>query len=222
MERKGLERFAPLSGVVVLIFAVAAFILGGESPDVDEGTNEIVSYWKDDDSKLMFSAVLETLAALALVWFGASLRQAIARTEGGTHRLANLVFAGTIVLGTGVATDATIVFATAEAADEASPAAIETLNALYSGFFLPMALGASLLLLALALACLRTGVFPSWLGWVLVLMFIVGVTPVGFVSFLLTILLVAVLGVVLFLREGKDTASGDAAGIPGAGAPPPA
>jgi hypothetical protein len=222
MERRGLERFAPLAGVLFLALGVVAFILAGESPGLDDSPREIVDYWKDDDSKLMVSAGLETLAALALVWFGASLRGAVAEAEGGTRRLANLLFAGFIAMGVGIATDAAIVFATADAADEASPTVIETLNALYTGFFFPLVLGLGLVLLALALAILRTGIFPKWLGWVLVVAFVVTCTPAGFITFLLSFVLFAVLGVVLFLREGKTTGPGQAAGMPGAGAPPPA
>jgi hypothetical protein len=222
MQKRGLERFAPLAGVLFLALGVAAFILGGESPGVDDSTKEIVEYWRDDDSKLMVSAGLETLAALALVWFGASLRGVVAEAEGGVRRLANLLFAGFIAMGVGIATDAAIVFATADAADDAPPVVIESLNALYNGFFFPLVLGLALILLALALAILRTGIFPKWLGWLLVVAAVVTCTPAGFITFLLSFVLFAVLGVVLFLREGKKPAAAGADGIPGAGAPPPA
>ena len=47
---------------------------------------------------------------------------------------------------------------------------------------------------------LRSGVLPKWLGWVAVVLAVVGLTPVGFVAFIGAGLLIAVISVILAMR----------------------
>ena len=57
---------------------------------------------------------------------------------------------------------------------------------------------------------------PRWLGFLLVAVGILCLTPIGFIGFLLTLLWIGALGVVLFLRGTSDH---DGAVGPGASAP---
>jgi hypothetical protein len=216
MQRGRLERFAPLTGVAFFVFAVASFIVGGESPDVDDSTSKVVEFWRDNDVENVIGALLGGLASLSLIWFGASLRSSILRIEGEPGRLGILAFAGALCAGIGVAIDSALQFATADAADELPAESIQTLNALYSDLFIPLTVGFAILLLAIGLAALRGGFLPRWLGWILSFIWILFFSPAGFFLFLATVLFMGVLSVVLFRREG-------AAAPPGlAGPPPPA
>ena len=55
---------------------------------------------------------------------------------------------------------------------------------------------------------IRSGVLPKWLGWVMVALGVVGVTPIGFISFLGSAILVLVLSIWLSLRARSAPATG--------------
>jgi hypothetical protein len=201
MQRGRLERFAPLTGAAFFVLALASFIVGGESPDVNDSTAKVVEFWKDNDVENVISALLGALAAFSLIWFGASLRSSILRIEGEPGRLGILAFAGTVCAGVGGAISSALQFTTADAADDLPAESIQTLNALYSDMFIPFTVGFAILLLAVGLASLRGGFLPRWLGWILSFIWIIFFTPAGFFLFLATILFIGVLGVVLFRRQ---------------------
>jgi hypothetical protein len=62
---------------------------------------------------------------------------------------------------------------------------------------------------------LSTGLLPRWLGWVVLVVALISVSPLGFFAFPLTGLLVIVLSVWLTMRERSASA-------PPPAAPPPA
>ena len=85
MQESRYERFAPLAGVAFFILVIASFATFGDGPPgADEPVREITSFWADNDAKLAVSVVLEGLGALALVFFGAILAQALRPPDGGS------------------------------------------------------------------------------------------------------------------------------------------
>jgi hypothetical protein len=48
-ESRGLQRFAPLTGVVFVALIVLAIIIGGETPDNDDSRQAIVDFWSEND-----------------------------------------------------------------------------------------------------------------------------------------------------------------------------
>ena len=209
------ERFAPLAGVVFFLLAVAAGIVGGETPSADDPTGEVVSFWEDEEGKQIAASLLIAWASLFFVWFAASWRAAIAGAEGGAGRLASIVYGGALIFATGAALLAGLSFGAAETAGDVPPAVTQTLSVLSSELFFPLAVGISLFLLGSGVAILRTRVLPVWLGWVALLLGILAVTPAGFFAFLAAILLTVVFSILLFLRAGA-AAGGP---TPPAGAP---
>jgi hypothetical protein len=113
---------------------------------------------------------------------------------------------GFAIVGVGAAIDNTILFAQAEAADKVNPVAVQALQALWDNDFLPLALGVLCFLWATGVTVIRTGVFPKWLGWVMILLGIAGMTPVGFASAIGAGLLVVILSVMLTLRARREIA----------------
>ena len=222
METSRTSRFAPLAGVLFLLIAVAAFALSNDTPSTDDSAAKVADYWRDNDTKEAIASILGALGAAVFVWFGASLREAIARREGGTGRLATLTFAGTVIFAVGLTTNCSIEFATAIAADDVPDEVTQTLSTLYDGFFLPMTTGIALMFAASGLAALRTGFLPRWLGIVQLIAAALLFTPAGFFVFIASIVWVAAISVVLFRRGDTDAlppATGTAAP---AASPPPA
>jgi hypothetical protein len=201
MQRKDLARFAPLSGVLFLVLAVIAGALAGEPPDADESALEHLEYWKDKEGSQVGAAIVGAYAAGALVWFAASVRDAIARVEPGPSRLASISFGGAVLVAAGLTVNSSIQFATADSVDELSPDTVHALSILYTKFFFPMALGTALFLFAAGLAGLRHGAFDRRLAWLAILIAVPAITPAGPFVFIAMIIWSAIAGIVLYRKK---------------------
>jgi hypothetical protein len=199
-----LERLAPLTGVGFLILVLVGFAVGGETPDNDDPTAEVVSFWQEEDARQVVTACLIGVAALLLVWFGGSLRRTISRAEGGDGRLAAISFAGSVIAAVGILLFGSLTFAAASLADEVPPEVIHTISVLNNVLFFPFSGGAALLLLASGIAFVYTAVLPRWLGWIAIVIAVLIVTPLGFFGLLAWLLWVAVVSILLYVR-GADT-----------------
>jgi hypothetical protein len=206
-----LERLAPLTGAVFVVLVVVAFAVGGETPDNDDSTAEIVAFWREDDAQQVVTAYLIGIAALLLVWFGGSLRRTISRAEGGDGRLAAIAFAGSVIASVGILLFGSLTFAAATLADEVPPEVIHTISALNNVLFFPLTGGAALMLLASGLAFIYTAALPRWLGWTSVVIGVVILTPLGFFGLLAWLVWVAVVSILLYPR-GADVAPGQPIG----------
>jgi hypothetical protein len=217
MTRTRTERLAPLTGIVFVVLIVVAAVLTGGSPDADESRQDVVSYWKDNDTKQAIGSALIGYASIFIVWFGAVLRTALRRAgDEATDRLAAISFAGAVFFGVGITTAAGITFAVAGTADDVSAGVTETLSALSNYYFIPIIPGAVLFLLPAGLAARRSAVLPSWLAWAGIVVGILIGTPVGFVVFPVAGLWILIVSVVL-LRGGNT--GGEPTAEPSLGGP---
>ena len=193
----------PLTGVVFVVLTVVALTMGGEAPDPDDPIREVVEYWVDNEGALIIGSVLEGLAAVALIFFAATLRRALRRGEDGAGVLSVAAMGGGIVAAAGVGVDSAFRFALGDLAGEVEPGVIVTLNAVWSDFFLPMVIGLATLILATSLAALRTRFIPVWLAWIGVLLCVVFFTPAGFVAFLVSALWILIVSILLWRGEAS-------------------
>ena len=198
--------WAPLTGLAFVVVAIIAFVVGGEPPDSKHPAGEIANFYKDNQSSIQLSAALITLAALLLIFFAGYLRRELRQAEGEGGVLSLVAFSGAIVLAVGAAIDATLGFAMADAADHIQPAQLQTLQALWDNDFLPLALGTDVLLLAAGLSIVRHRALAPWLGWVAVVLGVIGLTPVGFIAPLGGAVWVAIVSVMLALRARGSAA----------------
>jgi hypothetical protein len=86
-------------------------------------------------------------------------------------------------------------------ADDIDPTGVQTLQALWDNDFVPIALGVLLFLWATGISVVRSGVLPKWIGWIMILLGVVALTPIGFVSFIASAVLILVISILLALRE---------------------
>jgi hypothetical protein len=213
MPERSLARFAPLTGAAFVVLTAIAFIVAGEPPDFDAPASEVIEFYRDHEGANVFGSVLLGLTSVLLIFFSASVRRALRRSEDGSGVLSAAAFGSGIVAATGFATGAAIHFALTEFAnsDGITPGAVQALNALDVNFFFPFGVGIAALVLATGLAALRTRVIPIWLAWVAVVLFVVSFTPIGFVGFLLSGLWIIVVSILLWRAEER-------AELPSAGA----
>jgi hypothetical protein len=204
--------WVPLTGVAFVVFAVVGAVISGEPPGADDPVQEIVSHYEDNKDSVEFGALFIVIAALLFVFFAGFVRKVLDREAGGRSMLPTVALVGAGIFATGAAIDATISFALAEAADDIDPTAVQALQALWDNDFMPLALGTALFFLATGLAVVRYGGMPAWLGWIAVLLGVIGVTPIGFVSFMAGGLWVLGVSVLLALRARKTGGAGPAPG----------
>jgi hypothetical protein len=194
------EMLAPLTGVALIVVVILGFAIGGEPPGADSSAEEIVDFYVDNDSSVMFGAALEGFAATLLIFFAGFLRQVLRAAEGEGHMLSAVAMAGAIVIAVGLAFDATLSFALAETAEDLEPASVQTLQALWENDFVPFAVGFQVFLLASGISILRHGALPKWLGWVAIVLAVIAITPIGFIAAGLGTVWILIVSVISTLR----------------------
>jgi hypothetical protein len=194
------EWLVPLTGVAFIVVGIASFIISGEPKSADEPVNEVVDFYLDNKDEIQISAVLGTGASALLIFFAAYLRKVLRAAAGPGEMLSLVSFLGLAFVAMGFAIDGTIMFALAEAADDIDPIAVQSLQALWDNDFLPIMLGLLAFLWATGISVIRSGALPRWLGWIMIVLGIAAVTPIGFVSFLGAAILVLIISIMLSLR----------------------
>ncbi|GMU77489.1 MAG: hypothetical protein AMXMBFR46_02890 [Acidimicrobiia bacterium] len=191
-----------LTGVLFVVLLVIGFVIGGESPDSDAPRREVVEYWADHDDQNTIGSAIEAAAAVALLFFSATLYRST-KSWGDDGTLPAAAFAGGIVAAAGVGVDAAIRFTAADVADKIDPATLQTLSIMWADFFFPMVVGLATLILATSILGWRSRALPVWLAVVGILLTIAFFTPVGFAAFLLSAVWIIVLSVLLWRRGAR-------------------
>jgi hypothetical protein len=189
----------PLTGLAFVVLAIISFVVGGEPKDATHPAAEIVSWYVDHKDSVMASAFIGVAAMVLLVFFGAYLREVL-RAAGGGAMLSLVSFIGIVVVAIGLAFDTTIQIAISERADDIDPIAVQSLQALWDNDFVPIALGILLFLWATGISVVRTGALPKWIGWIMLALGVIALTPIGFASFIGTALLILVISILLSAR----------------------
>ena len=217
VEKKGMERFAPLSGLAFLVLAVVAFSIAGEPPDADSPAVAYQAHWRDHESEQVASAIIAAYAAVAFLWFAGSVREAVARVEPGAARLGSLVMGGAALVSTGILITCALQLIAAERANDVSPDVTKTMGLLYENFWFPMAGGMAVFMLAAGIGAVRHGAFDARLGWIAIGLGLISLTPAGLVAFVGSMIWAALAAVVLYRK--KDPV-GSGAEPPQRGGPP--
>jgi hypothetical protein len=218
------EWLAPLTGVAFVVIGIIAFLIGGEPKSADEPLNEVVDWYIDNKDSVQIGAVVGVGASLLLIFFGAYLRKVLRAAGGEADVLPLVSFIGLVLIALGFAIDATISFAAAEAADEVrtvgnpdgeiNPVTVQALQALWDNDFLPIMLGVLAFLWATGLSVIKTGALPKWIGWVMIALGIISLTPLGFIGFIGAAILVLVISVMLSLRLRSGPPAAERLGTP--------
>jgi hypothetical protein len=197
----------PLIGVLSIVVLIVGFAVSGEPPDTDEGAQEAVDFYLDNEGSVMAGSVIQGVAAALFVFFGGILRVFLREAEGARPVLSAVAFGGLVIFAVGMAIDATINFALAEEAENIDPVATHALVALWSNDFLPFAVGLLTFMIATGIVIVRTGVLPQWLGWAAIVVAITIPTPIGFVGFIGSGLFVIIISVVMAMQARNSGAA---------------
>jgi hypothetical protein len=198
--RDSREWLVPLTGVAAVVVVIVSFIVSGEPKDADHPAGEIAEWYIDNKDSVQIGAIIGAAGAVLLVFFGAYMRKVLRAAEGNNAMLPILPLIGLTIVAVGGAIDNTILFATAEAADDITPESVQTLQALWDNDFIPFQVGILVFLWSVGLSVIRTGVLPKWLGWVAIVLGVLGVTPIGFLAFAGGALWILVVSILLSVR----------------------
>jgi MFS family permease len=202
---------ALLSGVVFVVLVVLAFaVFGGDTPEVKASGAKVASYYSDHNDREQAAVFVLIIATLFAGIFVASLWAAFRWASASPTWSAVALIGGIVAIG-GFLVAGGIHLALAEAADKHySPDTLRVLNALDSDSYPAFGLGMALLMLGSGGALVTSAVFPTWLGWVGIVVGILGFTPAGFFAFLLSGVWVIVLSIVCFRRLSQGDEPGPA------------
>lgn len=203
------KRLAPLTGVVFVALLVASFIVSGNTPNSDASAQEVASFYNSHGTSQNVSALLGGLSVIFFLFFLGILRAELRRREEGPGVLSATAFAGGILTAVGGATFAGFTIALADNPDKVDPVASQALNVLSNDFFITLAAGTLVFLIAGGIAMVRFTAFPTWLGWAGIVIGVLWITPAFFVAGPGALLWVLVVSILLSQRA-----------VPAATAPP--
>ena len=158
------ERWARGAGIGFVIFAVAAFVVGGETPSVGDPVQDVVSYYDGDRGKVLVSSALFAIALGFWLWFAGTLVNNFReRGEGrvaGTVIGAVAVFASVQFVTTGL--NAVLAYSVAGSGD---PGVSKALFDLTWALDALAAVPSALFFFAASVGLRRTRMVPAWLAW---------------------------------------------------------
>jgi hypothetical protein len=209
-------RYAPLAGILAAVMVVAAALIGGETPSADDSASSIISFWRDNDTKELWSAVLLGWAAIPLVFFAGCLRSALRAGESSSGGWSSVAFGGLVIFAVGILINAGVQISLADVADSDKTGAgtILSLNALNNTMWMPLIGGIGIALLGFAIGAMRLKLFPTWLRWLALVNGLICISPVGFIGLMLSVIWFVAASIVMYRASG-DKQSTDPA-------PPPA
>jgi preprotein translocase subunit YajC len=214
MSTSRLERLAPLTGVLFAIVIFAGVFTGGETPDAGDSPARVVTYFATHRSEAELSSLLFAIGFLIFLFFAASLRSFLRRTEGA-EGLAALALAGAVVMTGGALLASTIEYALAHELHNLTPAGAQILNLLSNEVGLVMLVGGGfVLMVASGLAILRGAPVPRWLGWAAIAIGILAlVLPIAFIALLLLLIWILVTSIFIYRRQASPASGGVTPGV---------
>jgi hypothetical protein len=210
---RGLERFAPLTGLVFVVLVIVSAIVVGETPSADDGAAKAVGWWAANKDEVIAGSIIAAISTAFMLWFAGVWRATLAASEGPGSRLANTAFAGLIVAAVGWMALFSFGFMAADTSGDVPAQVTWTLSVVQADFFFPLAVGFAVFLLASGLAMVRGAAFPDWPGWVALVLGVACLTPGGFFGVLGGLAWILGISIMLFLR-GAPTMPGTPAAHP--------
>jgi hypothetical protein len=157
------ERWARAAGIGFVVFTVLAFVVGGETPAMNDSAADVVSYY-GDRGQVLTSSVLFAVAIGLWIWFAGTVANNL--RERGQGRVAATIigavaaFASLQFVATGL--NSVIAHSVARTGDEGVTRALFQLT---WALDVVAAVPSAVFFVAASAGLLRTRMIPAWLGW---------------------------------------------------------
>lgn len=160
------ERWAAATGVAFVVLAVIGFVFAPDLPKTGASSDEILSWFRDNDTAVARQAFFFGLAVMAFLWFIGTLAASIRRAENDP---AGRLPAITVVSGATAAAlylgGTAAILGAADAAGELEAGTARALYELGTGAFLLTDFVAATFVVAVSLAVIRTALLPAWIAY---------------------------------------------------------
>lgn len=202
--RLSTERWTGAAGLGFVVAYVAAFAMGIE---VGPSDREILDYYADSGHRTreVVAFFLIAAAALCLMLFSHGVRVVIDRAGSTVSSAARIAFTGgvaaSVLILAGDALSRATAFSSMDAEFQLEPNTRRLFENAGFLLFVCGALAAILLTAGVAVAALRHGALPRWLGWSSVVTAVLLPLAIGFVGFLVFLLWVLLMSGRLALRQ---------------------
>lgn len=197
------DRLAPWTGIAFVVLVVLGAVTAGSAPSAAASGTKVIAFYSDHRSAVHTSAVLLTLAFIALLLFAGVLR--VFLRQRGSDGLAATLLAGAAILTVGQAISASLSWALSDTPSALSPDAAQALNVAANDLVLVSAAGWFIFAVTAWVVVLRYGGLPKWMGWVSLVIAVLVVSPAEFIAFLLFVGWIAVAAVLMIVRSPKPT-----------------
>ena len=157
------ERWARAAGIGFVVFAILAFVVGGETPSVGDPVEDVVSYYDGDRGQVLVSSFLFALALGFWIWFAGALANTL--RERGEGRVAATIVGAVAAFVSlqlvGTALNAVLAYSVAGSGEEGVTKALFDLT-----WTVDVLAGvpSAVFFLAAALGLRRTSLLPGWLS----------------------------------------------------------
>jgi hypothetical protein len=158
------ERWARAGGIGFVLFAIAAFVVGGEPPMVSDSAEEVVSYYDGERWQVLASSFLFVVGLILLLWFAGAIANAL-REKGEGRVGATLIAAVTAFVSLQIVLTGISAALAHSVAAEADPDVVRALNSLSWVLDMLAALPGAVFALTAAIGLRRAQMIPSWLSW---------------------------------------------------------
>ena len=205
-----MRRSVGVIGIVfVILFLISSFMMP-TTPDSHASVAKAVAFYHKHRGVVIASAWVIELAILVGVFFFWFLRDYLGRTDAD-RTFATIGFAGALLFAVSGGVSAGINFALGDSVTHVSGIATQTLNVLQNDLATFIAgPGVGIFLIATAIVCIRSAVLPRWLGWVGIVLAVLGLA-VPFFAPPAAGLWVLIASIVIVVRE-RGTSGGAARG----------
>ena len=192
---------APATGIVFIALVIVCIIVLGEGQDAtDKSAEQIATFYQDNEDEQTIGSFVVGLASVFFLFFAGWLRKLLRDAEGPGGVLSAVSFAGAIVFATGASIVATMNLALADLANDIDPVALQAINGITWDYYIPFLVGIGPFLFASGLCAVRTGALPKWLGWIAIVLGVIGFTPVGFFALVAGLAWILVVSVMFTVR----------------------
>lgn len=196
-----LRRLAPLTGIVFAVLLVVTFA-SPSTPSVHDTGVQVINHYKDHKNAHLIGDLAGGLGVIFFLFFISSLRGYF-RDKEGADGLSRAAFAGGILIAVGGAIFTSLDVALIDARNDITPQAAQAINVLSNDFFFPFEIGLVVFALCTGLAIIASGALPKWLGWVMVVIGIVALSPVGFFGFFVVLVWSVIVAILIYRRSGQ-------------------
>jgi hypothetical protein len=200
------NRLLALTGPLFTVVFAIAVIVSDDGPGEKASGKAVVAFVNDHDTELLVGAFGGPLLAALIVLFFSYVRS-VARSRGAEGAGPTVMLGGAVLWAAGLLLGSMLNLAAVGAADDNLEQVAQTLNVLLEAEWIPFIAGTAVTLIGVGMTTLSTRVVPAWLGWLALVIGIIGLFgPGGFATFFVGPLWMLVSGILLYVRTEEPAA----------------